>query len=334
MIKSAIRWVLETLEDIVRISALQGLLLPAARFLPRSWGMALADAVAWVLLTSPRPGIHAIREARSAFSGSFLQSLLLARRWLATPLRDFHVMNRILLDREDASAWTVREENTAVVDEFRSAGTPFMVAVGHVAREGMVPLYLRTIAPGPLIHVGAPVPAAASLNQLRTRMQYKASLDVTNKVYGPELQFVYVSPEHPSPALPIARKLRKPGSVVYIHIDAPWAWRGAERGSFERPFAGMRRRIFSLGAARLARLAKCPIVLCLPRVEGHQTVVLEWGEPLTVPDEASDIPVMNAMLDRLETVVGTHPDQYLLPFGGDRHWNASLRLWQDKPVRS
>lgn len=334
MNQSAVRWALAALEDIVRIAAFQLLLRPAARFLPRSWGMALADAVAWVLLTSPRPGIHAIREARSAFGGSFLQSLLLARRWLATPLRDFHVMNRILLGREDPSVWTVREENTAAVDQLRSAGTPFMVAVGHVARESMVPLYMRTIAPGPVIHVGAAVPAAVSLDKLRTRLLHKTNLDVAAKVYGPELQFVYVGPEHPSPALPVAKKLRKPGSIVYIHVDAPWAWRGTDRGSFERPFAGERHRIFSLGAARLARLAKCPIVLCLPRVEGHQTVVLEWGEPLTVPDEASDIPVMNALLDRLETAVGFLPEQYVLPFGSDRNWNASLQRWEDKPART
>ncbi|MBE0656979.1 MAG: hypothetical protein IH602_04770, partial [Bryobacteraceae bacterium] len=326
MMKSAIRWITATLEDLVRIAAMRGLLLPAARVLPRSSGLALADAVSWLLLILPRPGLGAYRDTINSFGRSPMESLLLARRWLARPLRDFVMLNRILRDREDPSAWTVREENAVAVDRLRATGTPFMVAVGHVSRESMVTMYLRTIAPGSLIHVGAPIPASvASLNERRTRIHYRASLDCVTKLYGPELQFVYVSPEHPSPALPIAKKLRKPGSTVYIHIDAPWSWRGAERGSFERPFAGSRLRVFSLGAARLARLAKCPIVLCLPRIAGDGTMVLEWGEPLTVLDEASDIPVMNSLLDRLETAVGTHPDQYLLPFGRDRRWNATLQ---------
>ena len=102
-----------------------------------------------------------------------------------------------------------------------------MVAVGHVARESMVPLYMRTIAPGPVIHVGAAVPAAVSLDKLRTRLRTRPPL-MSRQVYGPESSSSMWS-RTLSPALPVAKKLRSPAPRVHPR-DAPWAWRGTDRG--------------------------------------------------------------------------------------------------------
>ncbi|MBK9170085.1 MAG: hypothetical protein IPM24_21850 [Bryobacterales bacterium] len=333
MIKSAVRWITSTAEEVVRILALRTVLFPAASILPKRLGLAAADAMSWVLVLMPRPGIHAYLEARRAFGLSHADALRLARRRLARPLIDYVVLNRVMGGREDPGSWTIVEKNAAGVERLRASGEPYIVATAHVSREAMLAMYSPTIVPGRRTHVGAPVPASVkTLPDRRARIQYRTAMDVLTKAWRGEVEFVFVSPEHQSPALPLVRRLRKPGSVVYIHVDAPWAWRGAERGSYERPFAGVNSREFSLGAARLARLAKCPVVSCLPVVENDGSISLHWGDPVHVGD--TDIPVMDALLDGIEAAIGQRPDQYVLPIGSERRWNPALQRWEVRRDRT
>ncbi|MBE0656975.1 MAG: hypothetical protein IH602_04750 [Bryobacteraceae bacterium] len=263
-------------EVLARISTIHAFLVPAACIAPRSWGLATADAVSWLLLMLPRPGLYAVREAHYAFGRGPLQSLLLAQRRLARPLKDYVVFNRVLRGREDPAAWTVSEVNVAGVENLRAHGTPYIVATGHFAREAVMAMHLPSIAPGQLAHVVSAIPASPpSLSERLGWRLFRVTLDGWARAYGRGLQFVHVGPEHPRPSEQILKQLQKPGAIVYIHVDAPWAWRASERTSLIRSFSGTQLQVFALGAARLARKANCPVVPCLPRIAGDRTVVLE-----------------------------------------------------------
>ncbi len=73
-------------------------------------------------------------------------------------------------------------------------------------------------------------------------------------------------------------RLHERGNVVFIPVDKPW--REHLCGAYVRPFAGKKKCVFSTGAAVLARLARCPIISCVPILERDGTIVLEWGEPI------------------------------------------------------
>ena len=61
-------------------------------------------------------------------------------------------------------------------------------------------------------------------------------------------------------------------------------------------------------------------------------MVLEWGEPLTVPDEASDIPVMNALLTAWKRQSVFFPSS---TFSLEVTETGTLpQRWEDKPART
>ncbi len=65
-------------------------------------------------------------------------------------------------------------------------------------------------------------------------------------------------------------------------------------------------RVFSTGAAQLARLAHCPIISCVHTLESDGTIVLEWGVPICVAgaEARDDAQVMDQLLNTIEIAVG------------------------------
>jgi lauroyl/myristoyl acyltransferase len=128
-------------------------------------------------------------------------------------------------------------------------------------------------------------------------------------------------------------KLAQPGGVVRIAIDALWE----KPNAYRRPFAGLQERGFALGAARVARLAQCPLVFFQTTFQDDGSVLVERGDPMEPPpvdDRASDIAVTDRLLNELERWVARYPTQYLHPIGHDRCWNAETSRWETRPLRA
>src|SRR5690606_32339051 len=123
------------------------------------------------------------------------------------------------------------------------------------------------------------------------------------------------------------------GSTLIMSVDAPWD--GSQAGSITRAFAGRESASFATGTARLARLAQCPIVLCMPRVEPDGRVVLHWKKVIATPDRRdaeADITITSLLLDEIEHAIGCRPEQYVMDILGERRWNAEQERWESPPA--
>ena len=94
----------------------------------------------------------------------------------------------------------------------------------------------------------------------------------------------------------------------------------------------MAERGVALGAARISRLAQCPLV---PYVIAYganpRTVIIEWGDPILPPrvdDKESDRLVTDQAIAFIERGVGRYPAQYAHPVGTERHWNTKTETWE------
>lgn len=111
-------------------------------------------------------------------------------------------------------------------------------------------------------------------------------------------------------------------------VDAPW--RKNVRGSFARPFASRSNQWFATGAARLARAAQCPIVLCLSYLDETGIVTFEWVRVIDPPaeqDADADVRISNMLLDDIEAAIGRYPTQYVIDFLGTRRLERRSRQW-------
>jgi lauroyl/myristoyl acyltransferase len=88
----------------------------------------------------------------------------------------------------------------------------------------------------------------------------------------------------------------------------------------------MRERSFSMGAARLAKLCKCPIVSCVCWREDDGTIIFQWGSPIL--SVGNEIDTMNQLIDAVEEAIAARPTQYVLEVGHERRWNPELGRWQ------
>ena len=324
---TALRAVTLAMEESLRVAAMRWLLTPAARWLPRGWAMALADAVGLLLLVLPRSGLQAYCEVARAFDLGPVRNGLTAWRRLARPMRDFVFFGRLLHGREEDLGRRLVERNADGVSHLRAAGESFIVATAHVSREATAGLYYPLHPSGHRINVIAPVPTrVASVGERRAQLYYGTACKALALDLFGQLEQVFVSPEHARPGLEISRKLRDKGTIAYIHVDAPWSWRKAERGVHERPFAGACSQVFATGIGRLARAARCPIVTCIPYLQDDHSIVLEWGTPFHPGDD--DVETLNTLLDTIEVAVAKRPEQYMLQIGRGRRWKQQLRRWE------
>ena len=315
-------------EEIIRILSMILVLSPAAYVLPRKWALWTANALSLLLVISPMSGMKVYSDMRHAFGKGRLGSLDLTRRWLGQPFRDFVIQKRVLINREDITKRRIIERNAGAVKTLRESGEPYIMATGHFLREVILGMFSPNIIYGHPILVSLDVPERIrNLNDLRIRIQFGTLLK-NNFCWGREIELVFVGKY---PFKNLISRLRERGNVVFIHVDA--IWHADRPGSYLRPFAGHKSRVFATGVARLARLAQCQVVTCVHWMESDGTLALEWGTPIRPPhhEKDDDIKVMNELIDGMEVAIGKRPTQYVLPVGGDRRWNPGKQSWEDLP---
>lgn len=324
-LKSALVHFDRHITELLRIVVLQVFLVPAAYLLPRSWALAAAKVLSLSLFVFPAPGITVYRSMRCLFGDNPIRSFQFAWGWIARPFLDFVILSRVLYGREDVFKWKIVEKNAEEVAHLRESGQSFIVATAHFERAALLAMACPRVTPGNLIQVGHAAPR--QLNRpydLRLRIQYGTLLTTLSTAWRRPFEFAFTNTGQ-SAARSLYERLSKPGSIVNIHLDA--AWPPSATGSFCRPFAGVKSRNFSTGAAQLAKLCKCPIVSCVYWREDDGTVFLQWGSPILRVDDEVD--TMNRLIDTLEVAVGERPTQYVLDIGQERRWNAALRRWDN-----
>ncbi len=323
-LKTLIRRVLGTFEDIAVSAALLFILRPAARLLPRSWALGLANLVAAAMLCLPSPGYITFRHMRSAFGASVRQSLQLSLRWIARPMVDFVILRRIVIGRERLADWTIIQEDEHKIRPLRDSGSSYVVATGHFARPGYLALVQSDVTPARPVDVAAEIPPRGlSPRTLRTRLNYGNFTEALNVCGQQRFDVVHVG-ENPATARTLYRKLMAPGHVVIVHIDAVWP--AGSIGAHTQPFAGFANRTFSNGTTKLAKMADRPIIPCSYAIRNNDTIVVKWGDPV---ESINDIDsTMTDLLAFLEREIGRQPDQYVLEIGYDRKWQPARDRWQ------
>jgi lauroyl/myristoyl acyltransferase len=318
---------LSALDEILRITCMSLILYPVTYILPRKLNLWIANIVSILLVISPKSGRSTYFQMRRGFGKGRLESLGLTYRWLRQPFRDFVILTRVINNREDPATWRIIEKNSETIKELRESGDPYIVASGHFLREAILSMFDPRITYGHPIHVAVDVPEQIrSLYELRIRIQFGALLKSANFLEK-KLELVFVGK---CSFREILSRLNNQGNVLFLHVDAPWS---ANRpGSFLRPFAGHQSCAFATGAARLARLANCPVVSCIYMIENDGTVVIDWGNPIFPRKDDDDIEITNKLLNEIEIAIGKRPTQYILNIGGDRRWNPGKNCWENSSI--
>lgn len=317
-------------EEVIKLSGM-GVALPiAARFLPWSGALLIADFFGLCSCLFSGRGWETYRSIRNNYEKGRLWSARITKRYLTLEFRDFVIIKRQIEGRESWDRFKIVEKHAEGVTSLRNSGKSYIVACGHFARQAVRALYLPNISPGHVVHVTAPSETGQrTLRGLRTRIQLSTLLSsITNM--RPDAEFVIVDSQGLA-GRQILRRLKQPGNVVFINVDAPWP--EAISGCVTRPFGGFASRPFATGAARLSRLSQSPIVSCICSIEADgRTISLDWGEPIMTRNQGDqgDVSVTNILLDRIEEAIGKRPDQYVLRIGGSRVWNADGERWQDR----
>jgi len=318
------------IEQGIRIVGMQLVLRPAAYVLPRYLGIWLAGTIALLLLLLPFPGLAKYREMRKAFGHGGIQSCYLTWRWLARPFVDFVSAERCIAGRETPGDLGIMEYNAESINALRGSGESYIIALGHFAREAVGALYLPSITPGHIVIVSVPLPGhSGRLGDIRTRLQLGTLLKAGYAVHLGNGTFVFTKSKQPASGK-IYAELQKPGNTAFINIDAPVEGRGP--GFVWRAFAGHKKRAFSMGAVKLARLSGCAIIGCVCFKKGDGTTVIEWGDAIRCSEgeaKAEEMSAMNKLVDGIELAIGRRPDQYVLDIGDERRWDAQREEWQD-----
>jgi hypothetical protein len=322
------------------------LLVPTAAFLPVGAGLAVAEAlgfIEWLSHSRASRSARAEMVAATGLTGSALTRAL--RRRLSASKRDLVWAERMRRGRERVSQWRVINVDDGPMRDLVAAGQPIMLCGGHFDAASRALRF--TVTPADEMHVSGDIPRwKLSPHQLRRRLEERAhwgkeeglfglpntTADIRSRraimadIWGRGTVWSEVTPAR-SPQDLILAALRTPGHAAMIQSDAIWEKPGAHR----RPFAGMSERGFAVGAARLTRLAQCPLVPFVA-VTGpdRRSVIIEWGTPIPPPlvdDKAADVRVMDEALDFIERGVGRYPYQYFHPIGTERRWDAPTERW-------
>lgn len=225
---------------------------------------------------------------------------------------DYALGRRMILGKSRLEDYPHREQNAEIVRELRESGASYIIAMGHFTRLATFPLFLPSTTPHALTALTAAEPPRSwRPGILWRRMQVEHYFQLLRQI-RPDLHLSH--PGSVGALKGMIRKLRSSGNAVIISVDAHWPH--TENGHV-RPFAGHPSRCFSHGAAWIARMAQCPIVLCLPYLDETGNPVLDWRLKLAPPakdDEAADMRITNQLIDEVEAAVFRHPEQYVLDF--------------------
>jgi lauroyl/myristoyl acyltransferase len=312
--------------DAVRLGSLAAL-RPVADHLPRRHALALASVAGAVDASRVLDEAGVRREMRTAFGLEGGAAVAAARARAARRYADFVVNRRILSGREDPTSWRVEEQGTEAVADLRRSGDSFVIATGHFARHASYPLWTGRTLPHRIVGVSLPAHDASHGTSLASRWG-STHLALQLEVWGRVRNVEFMMVDDQLVAANLVARLKAPGTAVVISADAPLV--PGNRTVHRRAFAGRLKQEFALGTAAIARVAGCPIVVCVPYIEPDGTVVLEWTGPFAAAgdQEEGDILVLDRVLDVLERMIGRLPAQYVLPIGHDRSWNARAERWE------
>lgn len=319
-------------------------IVPAARSMPLSVALAAANFAGRVDAALPtRSSREARRELAAAGVGQAALGSAVQDK-LANPRRNLVWMARQAGFREPLSSWECTQINAGPMQELLAKGQPFILAGGHFMTAAGNARHLVIPANGASVNGATPRWSLWPFElrrRLETQLEWKsrpAALGIPRRseaaealfvrlpdLWQPGLDWATVEPE-PHVQERLLADLSRAGSVAHILIDAIWE----KPGAYRRPFAGTAERGFALGAARIARLAQCPVVPFVALLgDEPRSVVLEWGDPIApAADRDGDRQVIDEALDFLERRIQRFPEQYLHPIGLDRVWNATNDAWE------
>ena len=318
----------DVIAECARTIAMLFVLGPAADYLPHKWARALARQMAFLAaITVMDNGRRAYTTMKRAFDVSDERALGLAREWLATQFCDFVALRRVARGREKPANWRIVQTNEGLLRQLRESRTPFILATGQFSREATLACFTPLVCPeGMIVAVQPEIPLVWQPRAMRLRVQYGQLLDGWYHASPGKLEYYIIGQSQRS----LRERVQIPGTIIYITVDAYWFADDAYR----RPFAGYGSYPVTTRPAKLARLAQCPILVCVPYIDSDGKVVLEWGPIIPPPlpeDSEADARITNSLIDALECAVGLRPTQYANAIGVGRRWNASAGQWQEDP---
>jgi lauroyl/myristoyl acyltransferase len=240
----------------------------------------------------------------------------MAAGWKANKYREAVIAVRVEEGKERIADWPVVHHNRGPFEELVRQGKPFILVTGHFA--SMAGYAALNNHPVPSITVAHGVPGELSLIQRQLTDQLTSA--------GAEVRFVLVGQSN-LPAI-LARQLTTPNTMLILSVDG----RNSHTPHW-RPFAGYASYPCQPHAARLARLAQCPVVFNSVTWNEAGHVYIEWSRCFDPParhDRAGETALTNALFDELEAAIGRHPTQYAWTTGFDRYWDNQAGRWRSR----
>ncbi|GAA1988249.1 hypothetical protein GCM10009718_27260 [Isoptericola halotolerans] len=313
--------------DSLRAGLYSGVFRPAGRHLPMPVVRALAWPCAALLVAAEgwrSTGWHRYRDALGCSTARALGVFWAQQAGL---LEEHAFQHGARAGRLRPDDYDIRIVATPEARQVLDGNEPFVVVSGHFLRDAaLFAMFAPTVShrSSSLITVEPPAEATTA-QERRVQRQLSASLEALERWSAPaDFELIYLgnAARHALQALSAEKRF------VWINIDAPWT---AGRGpTVEMPFAGHASRTFSTGSARIARSARCPLLLALPEPPRGRTVTLRVLGPYTStsPDpRVRDAEVTRAVLADVERHIGRRPEHYLLDIGSDRRWDRATSRW-------
>jgi lauroyl/myristoyl acyltransferase len=327
--KYAAQQILLGLEEASRYAAYRVLLPHVTDWGNRAFAIQTAKVLGFILATSPISGRLSFNLFRKAFGLGAKEAFAKSWGWFSGPYRDFVILRRALESREDPNGWPVKEVNREFVDQLRDSGDSYIVTTGHFCRVACFAAYFRRVTPNRILLASAPRPAReGSTFQKRMSIQFGQMMDSLRICRKDEIEIIEVGGKA-TLFRSILESLQRPGTTVFLSVDAPW--KEDKTGGITMPFAGRKEAHFAMGAARLAKLAKVPVINCIAYLDDNEEIVLEWKPPIRFEegkDEFSEEDLMRNLLHEIEIAVGNRPEQYVLNIGSERRWNQNEERWE------
>ena len=328
------RNVIEPLEGYIFAGVLYLGVQPMAIILPEKWLRRSCRLLAFLLARITCRGRDTSSDYVSAFGGTALDGIRIAREKLYWSFWEYAVHIRVSRNRVWYRKCECIQVNREALDKVIGTDQSFIVAMGHFARDEAACWALGSnTLPRNLTHVFGPVPEIQwrEPHLMHVRVVLRAMEQVLHVIHDGEIEIAMVG-EESAAATKLIRRLKTTKCAFVMYVDAPWN-ATKHRSALSRPFAGSTNAPFALGAARLARASGCPILFCMPERIDDTQCRLVWHEPIWVPEDGgheADIHATNMLLDAIEKGIGANPARYMMSIGEGRRWNAKEARWEDK----
>lgn len=321
------RW-LESSEEAFQYASYRVLLPYITDSSYKSIAVGVAKFLGCILAMSPLSGRRIFGQFRNGLGSERIEAFVQTCNWFSGPLRSFVVLRRVLKSKENPGLWRIREINREYVDQLRDSGLSYIIATGHFCREATLPMYLKGITPNRIILVSARrQKLEENTYKKRINIQYGQMMDVIEFLRKDDAEIIEFDKQ--AQFKHIVSALRTPGTTLVLSVDAPW--KKNTPGCVTMPFAGRREASFATGAARFAKIAKVPVITCIPYVNDDGDLVVEWKQPIklsTDGDGYSEERLMNTLLHDIEIAIGNRPSQYVLGIGSERLWSRDKQCWE------